>query len=150
MQAAGQLGQSLFHRDGLFRQAMLGRVYLGQFRQRLDCPPQQVGGGRGFGCAIIQYRQGLLGQRGERFGVGQTVALLFKFRVFSVSQPGGFDLIGLEGQHFGSTLGILLGGAQVVQFTAQAEQVLVSLMINREVGFVAGIAVEQAKMGAHV
>ena len=64
-QAAGQVGQGLFHRDGLFRHALLGRVDLGQFRQRLDCPPEQVGGGGGFGAAIIQYRQGILGQCGQ-------------------------------------------------------------------------------------
>jgi len=84
--------------------------------------PDQVGGGRGFRGAIIQYGQGILGQRSQRFGVGQAVALLFNSVSLSMLQPGRFDLIGLKGQHFGAPLGILLGGAQVVQFTAQPEQ----------------------------
>ena len=45
-QAAGQVGEGLFQRDGLFRQGFLGGVDLGQFGQRLDRLPDQVGGSR--------------------------------------------------------------------------------------------------------
>ena len=65
-------------------------------------------------------------------------------------QPGGFDLTSLKGQHFDATLGILLGEAQIVQFTPQAEQVLVGLVISGKIGFDTGVTVEQAQVGPHV
>ena len=149
-QAARQVGESLFHRGGLFRQVLLGRIDLGQFRQRMDCPPEQIAGSRGFGAAFIQGRQGFLGQQGQGFGIGETIPLLFQVRIFRRAQPGSFDLAGLEGQHVGAAFGILLDGPQVVQFTPQSQQVLVGFAVGQKIGFDPGVPVEQAQVCPHV
>ena len=71
------------------------------------------------GDAFIENSQGFLGKRGQLFGIGEAVAFLPQFLVLAGFQPGSFDLLCLEGQHLGAAVGILLGGAQVVQFAAE-------------------------------
>jgi len=79
---------------------MLGRVDLASFPS--DWMPARSGRWRpGIPSAIIQYGQGILGQRSQRFGVGRrSRSCLIPYPQYAAT--GRFDLIGLKGQHFGA------------------------------------------------
>ncbi len=118
--------------------------------ERLHHLPDQVGGGGGLGGALVEGGKSLLGKCGERLGICQAVALPAQVFVLARFQQRGLDLPGLEGEQLGAAFGIPLGGAQFFQFPANPREAQPGFAVGSQQGFIPGVAVEQAQVGADV
>ncbi len=149
-QVAGEVGEIFEQEVGALGEVRFGGVGLRQRGHGLCGLSQQVGGGGRVGRGFVEDGQRLLRVLGERFGVGEPVALFSQFLVFAFLQPGGFDLLGLEGEHFGAARRVRLRGAQAGEFAAQVNQRVVGFAVIRQQGGHVRETVEQSQVGARV
>jgi len=95
-------------------------VNLGEAGERARGLPELVGGAGGLVRAIRERVEGVVGERGQFFRVGQADALVEQRLVLARLEPGGGDLVDLEVEHVQPPFHLALAQPQLVQFLPHA------------------------------
>ena len=129
MQFEGQIVEQIGNGPRLLGQASLGWVDAAERGYRLDDLTKQVADRGRFWRSFIEQSEGLLGQAGQVFGIGQPFAFLAQLGFFTRVQVSGFDFLQLVAQEIRAPLGVLFGLAQLVELAAQAGQLVICFAV---------------------